>query len=134
MEIKDFIKHCKIRLVMSHSTFNINKLFSCKDRQSVLQSVGVVYQLTCSCGQKYIGQTKQNLITRLKEHRTRQSSEVSRHLMENPKYAVNFHSPINLERNNHCIKSRIKETLHVAKRQPQLNVESQSLSLLRFNA
>ena len=56
---------------MSHSTFNIGKLFPYKDRQSLLRSVGAVYQLTCSCGQKYIGQIKRNLITRLNEHRTR---------------------------------------------------------------
>ena len=57
-EITDFLKHYKITLVMSHSTFNIGKLFPYKARQSVLHSVGVVYQLTCICGQKYIGQTK----------------------------------------------------------------------------
>ena len=79
-------------------------------------SVGVVYQLTCSCSQKYIGQTKRNLITRLNEHRTRQSSEVCRYLMENPKHTVNFDSPIILDRSNYSTKLRIKETLHIAKR------------------
>ena len=119
---------------MSHSTFNIGKLFPYKDRQSLFYSVGVVYQLTCSCGQKYIGQTKRNLITRFNEHRTCQSSEVCRHLMENPKHPVNFDSPIILDRNNYSTKLRIKETLHIAKRHPQLNVDSQSLSLFLFNA
>ena len=90
-KIRDFLKHYKIRLLilMSHSTFNIGKLFPYKDRQSLLHSVGAVYQLTCSCGQKYIGQTKQNLITRLNEHCICQSSEVCRHLMENPKHNAN---------------------------------------------
>ena len=119
---------------MSHSTFNIGKLFPYKDRQSPLPSVGVIYQLTCSCGQKYIGQTKQNLITRLNEHRTRQSSEVCKLLMENPKHTVKFDLPIILDRSNYSTKLRIKETLHIAKRQPQLNVDSQSLSLFLFNA
>ena len=110
-EIRDFSKLEKyeIRLVMSHSTFNIGKLFPYKDRQSVLHSVGVVYQLTCSCSPKYIGQTKQNLITHMNEHQTRQSSEVCRNLMKNPKYTVNFDSPIILDRSNHCTKLRIKE-------------------------
>ena len=135
-EIRDFLKHYEIRLVMSHSTFNIGKLFLYKDHQSLLHSVGVVNQLTCSCGQKYIGQTKQNLITRLNEHQTRQSSEVCRHLIENPKRTVNFDSPIILDRSSYSTKLRIKETLHIAKRQPQLpvNVDSQSLSLFLFNA
>ena len=100
---------------MSHSTFNNIQLFPYKNRQSVLHSVGVIYQLKCSCGQKYIRQTKRNLITRLNEHRTRQSSEVCRHLMENPKHTVNFDSPIILNRSNYITKLRIKETLHIAK-------------------
>ena len=41
-EIREFLKHYKIRLVMSHSTFNIGKLFPYKDRQSLLHSVDVV--------------------------------------------------------------------------------------------
>ena len=86
---------------MPHSTFNIGKLFPYKYRQSVLHSVGVVYQLTCSCGEKYIGQTKRNLIMRLNEHRTCQSSKHCRHLMENPKHTVNFDSPIILNRSNY---------------------------------
>ena len=69
-----------------------------------------------SCGQKYIGQT--NLITRLNEHQIRQSSEVCRHLMENPKHTVNFDSPIILDRSNCSTKLRVKETLYIAKRQP----------------
>ena len=54
--------------------------------------------------------------------------------MENPKHTVNFDSPLILDRSNHCTKLRIKETLHIAKRQSQLNVGCQSLSLFLFNA
>ena len=133
-EIRDFLKLYEIRLVMSHSTFNIGKLFPDKDRQSLLHSVGVVYQLTCSCDQKYIGQTKRNLISHLNEHQTCQSSEVCRHLMENPKHTVNFDSPIILDRSNYNTKLRTKEMLHIAKRQAKFNVDSQSLSLFLFNA
>ena len=132
-EIRDFLEHYEIRLEMSHCTFSIGKSFPYKDRQSLLHSVGVVYQLTCSCGQKYIGQAKRNLIARLNEHRTRQSSEVCGHLMKNPKHTVNFDSSIILNRSNYSTKLRIKETLHIAKRQPQLNVDSQSLSPFLFN-
>ena len=39
-EIRDFLKHYEIRLVMLHSTFNIGKLFPYKDHQSLLHSVG----------------------------------------------------------------------------------------------
>ena len=42
-KIRDFLKRYEIRLVMSHSTFNIGKLFPYKDRQSLLHSVGVLH-------------------------------------------------------------------------------------------
>ena len=54
--------------------------------------------------------------------------------MENHKHIVNFDSLIILDRNNYRKKMRIKETLHVAKSQSQLNVNSQLLSLFLFNA
>ena len=79
-------------------------------------------------GQQYIGQTKQNLSELAK------SSEACRHSMENPKHTVNFDSLIILDRSNYSTKLHIKEIQHIAKRQPQLNVDSQSLSLFLFNA
>ena len=123
-----------IKLIMSHRNFTIGKLFPYKDRQSLLHSSGVVYQLTCSCGQNHIGQSKRNLITRLNEHHTCEDSEVCKHLLNNPNHEINFDSPKILDRSNHVTKLRIKETLHISKTEPQLNVDNQSLSLYLFNA
>ena len=50
-EIREFLCPYGIKLIMSHRNFTIGKLFPYKDRQSLLHSSGVVYQLTCSCGQ-----------------------------------------------------------------------------------
>ena len=63
---------------------------------------------------KIYRQTKRNLITRLNEHQTRQSSEVCRHLMENPKHTVNFDSPIILDRSNYSTKLRINNLQRAA--------------------
>ena len=54
-EIREFLCAYDIELIMFHRSFTIGKLFPCKDCQSLLHSLGVVYQLTCSCGQNYIG-------------------------------------------------------------------------------
>ena len=75
-EICEFLCANDIKLLMSHCNFTIGKLFLCKDRQSLLHLLVVVYQLTCNCGQNYIGQTKQNLITHLNEHQTFEDSKV----------------------------------------------------------
>ena len=47
-EIREFLCAYDIKLMMSHRSFTIGKLFPYKDRQSLLHSSGVVYQLTCS--------------------------------------------------------------------------------------
>ena len=133
-EIREFLCPYDIKWIMSHRNFTIGKLFPYKDRQSLLHSSGVVYQLTCSCGQNYIGQTKRNLITRLNEHRTCEDSGVCKHLLNNPNHVINFDSPKILDRSNHVTKLRIKETLHISKTEPQLNVDNQSLPLYLFNA
>ena len=92
-EIREFLCAYEIKLIMSHRSLTIGKLFPYKDCQSLLHSSGVVYQLTCSCGQNYIGQTKQNLITRLNEYRMCEDSEVCKHLLNNPNHKINFDSP-----------------------------------------
>ena len=74
-EIREFLCMYDIKLIMSHRSFTIRKLFPYKDRQSLLHSSGVVYQLTCSCGQNYTGQAKPNLIICLNEHRMCEDSE-----------------------------------------------------------
>ena len=119
---------------MSHRNFSIGKLFSYKDRQSLLHLSGVVHQLTCSCCQNYIGQTKRNLITRLNEHQTCEDSEVCKHLLNNPNHKINFDLPKILDRSNHVTKLRIKETLHISKTESQPHVDNQFLPLYLFNA
>ena len=45
-EIREFLCTYDTKLIMSHRSFTIGKLFPYKDRQSLLHSSGVVYQLT----------------------------------------------------------------------------------------
>ena len=119
---------------MSHRNFAIGKLFLYGDGQPLLHSSGVLYQLTSSCGQNYIGQTKRNLITRLNEHRTCEDSEVCKHLLNNLNHEINFDTPKTLDRSNYVTKLRIKETLHISETESQLNVDNQSLPLYLFDA
>ena len=93
-----------------------------------------MHQLTYSCGQNYIGQTKRNLITRLNEHRMCEDSEVCKHFFNNPNHEINFDSPKILNGSIQVTKIRIKETLHIFKTESQLNVDNQSLPLNLFNA
>ena len=109
-EIHEFLCAYDIKLIMSHRNFTIGKLFPYKDRQPLLHSSGVVNQLTCSCGQNYIGQIKRNLITRLNKHRMCEDTEVCKHLLNNPNHEIKFDSPKILDRSNHVTKLSIKKT------------------------
>ena len=51
----------------------------------------------------------------------------------NPNHKINFDSPKILDRSNHVTKLRTKETLHISKPEPHLNVDNQSLPLYLFN-
>ena len=44
------------------------QLCKIKDRDSTKDISKVVYAIDCSCGKKYIGETKRTLNTRLSEH------------------------------------------------------------------
>ena len=41
-----------------------------KDRDPLERRSNVIYQVPCSCGRVYIGETKRALETRIKEHKT----------------------------------------------------------------
>ena len=59
-----------------------------------MMTYGVVYyKRTCFCGSSYVGQTRRNLIDRLKKHSHSDKSEVCRHLTDNPNHKVVFAEP-----------------------------------------
>ena len=87
-------------------TFKLGSPFSRKGKQATLRRSNVVYKLNCSCGGtwtsksmggSYIGQTKRNLTSRLKEHhpgnKTGTQTDVTKHLLENPSHVTNFYEP-----------------------------------------
>ena len=94
---------------------------------------GVVYKLTCSCSSSYIGQTRRNLINRLKEHSSSDKSEVCRHLMDNPDHKVDFAKPNILSSSGDSARLLILEPLFIQKYEPLLNVDSISAPLYLFN-
>ena len=127
----------KSKFVMVHETTTIGQKFRYKDRQTLLHSSGVVYKLNCSCGQSYIGQTKRNLKIRINDHMpknsTKNETDVSQHLKNNPDHTMNFHSPEILAHSNNIRKLRIKETLLIQNLQPQLNIDDSSNPIYLFN-
>ena len=123
--------------ILIDTTFNFEKLFQYKEQQEKLQKFGVVYEIQCSCGSKYIGQTRRNLITRLKEHNSNcspnQETDVTKHLIENSNHNINFNNVKILAQSNNWRKLLIKETLLIQYHSPNLNSDQSSTSLYMFN-
>ena len=94
---------------------------------------GIVYKLTYSCGSTYIGETRRNLLSRIKEHATSEKYEVYKHLLQNSSHRVDFNAPTILGCENDTARLLILESLFIQEQTPDLNNDSQSSPLMIFN-
>ena len=97
-----------------------------KDTLALEKKSKVVYQVPCSCGEIYIGETLRRLETRMKEHRdacqkgTLEKSALAEHAWEN-------HHPIKWEETTVIDQARtskelmLKEAIHIRLNHPSLN-------------
>ena len=58
----------KVSVYIVNALSKIEENFRFKDKQPLLMKSRIVYKLTCSCGSTYIGRTRRNLLSRIKEH------------------------------------------------------------------
>ena len=93
---------------------------------------GIIYKLTCSCGSTYIGQTRHNLLSRIKEHSISEKSEVCKHILQNPSHCVYFNTPTTLGSENDTARQLILESLFIQEQTSDLNNDSQSSPLMIF--
>ena len=90
-----------------------------KDPVNKENKCGVVYKIDCDCNKSYIGETKRNVKTRLKEHkddiRLHNDTVVSRHIAENPTHNMDFDNFHILDLESNHSKRRISEMLQIKK-------------------
>ena len=86
-ELRNFFRKYLTELAhlsVIHKTHTIGDHFKYKDKQAHLERSNVVYELKCSCGHSYIGQTQRNFKIRLNEHNPKklnhQATDVVKHL------------------------------------------------------
>jgi len=112
------------------TTRKLRSLFQIKDK--VIYKANVIYEGNCDCGEKYIGETVRNTITRWKEHESKSSkSEVSRHLQNNSQH--NFRWKPITQAPKETIKRKILEAFYIKKYKPTLNdqLDLKTLNLFR---
>ena len=134
-ELQQFIKKqlpdSKLRFILT--TTKLKHYFHTKDPQSHLRRSNVVCRLNCSCGSLYIGQTRRNLIERLLEHQTSDTSEVCNHIQSNTDRKVDFNNPQILTHSPDKYKLLILESLFIQQLKPDLNLDSTSFPLHLIN-
>ena len=118
-----------VKLFAIWKTSKIRSLFPLKDKNS--HPCCVIYQGTCSCGAKYIGETERCVHIRISEHENpKKISEPSIHLEANPghkfEWKVLCHAPV------FSHKRKILEALHISKYRPCLNEQVKSTRLKLF--
>ena len=69
-DIRRVCRKFDIKTVFTTMSTLRQQLTKIKDTDPILKKSSIVYSIPCSCGLKYIGETKRNLETRLKEHQT----------------------------------------------------------------
>lgn len=99
-----------------------------KDALPKLSTKGV-YQLKCSCGKAYIGQTGRSVKCRIKEHqrdarlRNIERSAIAEHLHENGQHIINFQEVEILSRTENYYPRVIRESLEIMKNGNNFNRE-----------
>ena len=132
------------KFILNWRTTNSNCFLSCKDKTPDEYKSSVVYEFSCpGCRSTYIGKTDRCLYTRLKEHSTRENSEINSHinccehfqhiksLMELSPHSTNpintnlteliFRSCKIIDRSDHWSLLLFKESLAIRRRKPDLN-------------
>ena len=130
MDRLEAFTNCKYIFKIIWNTKKIRSLFPLKDRNRHRSSV--IYEGTCSCNDKYIGETIRNADTRWTEHDTPSTkSEPAKHLLNNPTHKFTWTIISSAPRQER--KREILEALHISKFKPKLNeqLEHDILKLFR---
>ena len=133
------IKLGTINVNISHYFSRLEGNFSFKDKQPKHLLNGVVYQITCSCGLCYIGETSRCLKVRFDEHCKREGinvTEVGKHLAESPDHTISFDDVKVLTMEQHFRKIRYLESLFIQEslyKYELLNDNHKSVPLYLFN-
>ena len=117
--VNRFCKPIDIKLVFS--TFKIKNLFSVKDSVPDSLRTRVVYNFSCaSCNACYIGETRRNFSTRVREHLSLdRSSNVFKHLQSSETCSTDSFEVLDSVSTRYQVK--LKEAMYIKWEKPDLN-------------
>lgn len=125
----DIFTEYKFKFVVIWETRKIRSLFSLKDRVS--HKSCVIYEGICTCGDKYIGETKRIAKMRFDEHDNPiKYSEPAKHLRQHPDHSFEWNIITSGPRAP--LKRKILEAFYISKYKPNINDQLESQKLLLF--
>ena len=106
-----------MRAVFKSSKRLRGHLCRAKGKQPLDRTKGVFYNIPCTCGREYIGETGRNLRVRIGEHkyaiqRGNMSNAMAVHMHET-EHPIDWDSARVIEREKHFACRKIKESLHI---------------------
>lgn len=128
-----------ISVKILHNFSRLEGNFHFKDKQPKHLLNGVVYQITCSCGLRYVGETSRCLKVRFDEHCKKEGTnmtEVGKHLAESPDHTIAFDEVKVLAFEQSTRKRRYLESLFIQdslSKYDLLNDNHKSIPLYLFN-
>ena len=106
----------KFQLIFSNNYTKLNQMFTFKDRQPKHLKSNLVYEISCSCGRRYVGETCRALKTRFEEHMKTSGSgmtEVGKHLSSSPACKITFDDCRVLTYESNQYRRKLKESLFI---------------------
>lgn len=133
-EFSSIIRNCNFRLAFSIPNNLKNFIKTGKDPLDTSSHCNVVYRISCNdCEASYVGQTKRQLNTRLKEHksdikRSTSPSVISKYLMD-CEHSFDWNNAKILDEEQVYNKRLISEMLHIKRQKFGLNRQSDTENL-----
>ena len=110
-------KNLDVRAIFKPSQTLRGHLCRVKGKQPLDRTKGVIYNIPCTCGREYIGETGRNLRVRIGEHKYaiqhgNMSNAIAVHVHE-AEHPIDWGSARVIEREKHFACRKIKESLHI---------------------
>ena len=93
-----------------------------KDKTDKTMTCGAIYHAKCNdCDKEYIGESARTFETRWKEHKKRETSAIFQHCKDSGHH-MDIENVTILETEPHQIKRKVKESIQIRRKKPQLNI------------
>ena len=123
--------------VVFYQTHTVGRLYSnMKDRIPTDRLSNVVYRLSCDCGAKYVGQSRQYLLERVRQHEyllqrlvnnkigPGQHTGVTQHISDNPQHIIDFDRTEVIAIEPNYYKRLLKEAIYIYLTPDTINMHS----------